>query len=152
MLRTGRPRFDAGILAAFPVQRIGVEVPGLERPVAIRLGGTGRQVFRETFFRDDSSFVPPPGLRAIVDAGANVGCSVLWFRRQSPEPRIAALEPDPYNFAVLAAGCGRLPGVTRLQAALWGTDGEVRIERRRSAGRPLGSWGTRTAAPGAAPA
>jgi FkbM family methyltransferase len=145
-LRIGQSQFEADILASFAVRRIEVEVPGLDRPVSIRLGETDQQVFRKIFVRNEYGFVTPPDVRAIVDAGANVGYSVLWFRRQYPEARIVALEPDPENFAVLEANCGHLPGVTLLQAALWGVDGEVRIETRNQAGRDLRSWGRRTAA------
>jgi FkbM family methyltransferase len=145
-LRIGQSRFEADILAAFTVRRIEVEVPGLERPVSIRLGETDQEVFRKIFVRNEYGFVTPQGVGTIVDAGANVGYSVLWFRRQYPEARIVALEPDPENFAVLTANCGHLPGVTLLQAALWGSDGEVRIETRTSEGRDLRSWGRRTAA------
>lgn len=145
-LRIGRSSFEADILASFAVRRMEVEVPGLERPVSIRLGETDQEVFRKIFVRDEYGAVTPPDVRTIVDAGANVGYSVLWFRRRYPEARIVALEPDPENFAVLAANCGHLPGVTLLQAALWGADGEVRIETRNREGRDLRSWGRRTAA------
>lgn len=151
-LRIGQSGFEADILSRFAVRRMEVEVPGLERPVSIRLGETDQEVFRKIFVRNEYGFVTPPGVGTIVDAGANVGYSVLWFRRQYPEARIIALEPDPENFAVLSANCGHLPGVTLLQAALWGTDGEVRIETHNGKGRDLRSWGRRTSAPDAASA
>lgn len=146
-LRIGQSRFEADILGGFAVRRIEVEVPGLDRPVAIRLGETDQQVFRKVFVRNEYGFVTPPDVRTIVDAGANVGYSVLWFRRHYPEARIVALEPDPENFAVLVANCGHLPGVTLLQAALWGSDGEVRLKTRSREGRDLRSWGRRTVPP-----
>lgn len=145
-LKIGQSKFDPVILSSFPVRRMEVEVPGLERPVSIRLGETDQEVFRKIFVRNEYGFVTPPGVGTIVDAGANVGYSVLWFHRQYPGARIVALEPDPENFAVLSANCGHLPGVTLLQAALWGTDGEVRIETRNGQGRDLRSWGRRTVA------
>lgn len=151
-LRIGQSRFEADILSGFAVRRMEVEVPGLERPVSIRLGETDQEVFRKVFVRDEYGFVTPEGVGTIVDAGANVGYSVLWFHRRYPGARIIALEPDPENFAMLSANCGHLPGVTLLQAALWGTDGEVRIEMHNSQGRDLRSWGRRTAALGSASA
>lgn len=144
VLQIGQSRFDPEILSGFLVRRIEVEVPGLERPVSIRLNETDGKVFRKIFVRNEYGFVTPPDIRTIVDAGANVGYSVLWFRRQYPEARIVALEPDPEIFAELEGNCGHLPGVTLLQAALWGRDGEVRIERRSSEGRKLRSWARRT--------
>lgn len=37
----------------------------------------------------------------IVDAGANIGAASLWFGRQFPEARIAAVEPDGGNLSIL---------------------------------------------------
>ncbi|MCU1319513.1 MAG: FkbM family methyltransferase [Edaphobacter sp.] len=37
----------------------------------------------------------------IVDCGANIGASVLWFAHRYPQAHILAIEPAPDNFAVL---------------------------------------------------
>jgi FkbM family methyltransferase len=39
----------------------------------------------------------------IVDCGANIGLSTLFFKRRYPECRIVAFEPDPRLFAALRA-------------------------------------------------
>jgi FkbM family methyltransferase len=63
----------------------------------------------------------------ILDAGAHVGMSVLWWRRTFPKARIVALEPSPRNLAVLRSNVGGLEDVTVLQAALAGAPGKLRI-------------------------
>jgi FkbM family methyltransferase len=37
----------------------------------------------------------------IIDAGANIGISVLWFRLKFPKAKIIAFEPDPNNLLLL---------------------------------------------------
>jgi FkbM family methyltransferase len=44
----------------------------------------------------------------IVDCGAHIGASVLWFAARYPEAHIVALEPAPSNFALLRKNCAGL--------------------------------------------
>jgi hypothetical protein len=47
----------------------------------------------------------------IVDAGANVGCSSLFFADAYPSAEVVALEPDPATFAVLCANVSDQPRI-----------------------------------------
>lgn len=40
-------------------------------------------------------------IRYIIDAGANVGCSTIYFKQMFPEAKIVAIEPQSGNFDVL---------------------------------------------------
>src|SRR5690242_20280412 len=77
-------------------------VPAYQRPV--RLAGfqvyytdleTLRWLFEEIFI--DRDYEPPTGsvIRSIVDAGANIGLSTLYFRQRFPDAIIECFEPDP---------------------------------------------------------
>jgi FkbM family methyltransferase len=44
----------------------------------------------------------------IVDCGANIGASVLWFSARYPQAHIVAVEPAPDNFALLSKNCRNL--------------------------------------------
>lgn len=44
----------------------------------------------------------------IVDCGANIGVSVLWFTARYPEAHIVAIEPAPDNFELLRRNCSSL--------------------------------------------
>ena len=44
----------------------------------------------------------------IIDCGANIGASVLWFVARYPEAHIVAIEPAPDNFALMSANCSGL--------------------------------------------
>jgi len=37
----------------------------------------------------------------IIDCGANVGLSSIWYAKKFPKAKIVAIEPDPENFSIL---------------------------------------------------
>lgn len=63
----------------------------------------------------------------ILDAGAHVGMSVLWWRSLFPKALIVAIEPSSANLAVLRRNVASLEDVTILHAALAGKSGSLRI-------------------------
>ena len=70
----------------------------------------------------------------IVDAGAHVGLSVLWWKRLFPRAHVVAVEPSSANLAVLRQNLTGLDDVTVLQAALAGTEGRLRLESASAEG------------------
>lgn len=63
----------------------------------------------------------------ILDAGANIGTTALWFANRYPEARIAAVEPDPGNIAMLERNCAHEPRIVRIDAAIGSTPGCVAL-------------------------
>ena len=63
----------------------------------------------------------------IVDCGANIGCSVLWFNARYPKAHIVALEPAPDNFELLSANCVGLD-VDLRQVGVAGADGRSHLK------------------------
>lgn len=103
-----------------------VSVPGGTHKVAVRLGRresdmtTLIHVFHEKCYAFD---IAPP--RSIIDAGANVGYSALWFAIEYPSALVVAIEPDPRNAALLRRNTAGCPNVTVLEAALAGEAGRA---------------------------
>ena len=81
----------------------------------------------------------------IVDCGANIGASVLWFTARYPKAHILAVEPAKDNFALLQINCAGLD-VDLRNAGIGGTDGLSHLIDDGS-----GAWGYRTAASGSGP-
>ena len=63
----------------------------------------------------------------IVDAGANIGASALWFSELYPAARVVAIEPDPGNAAMLRRNVAGRDAVTVVEAALGGEPGRVSL-------------------------
>jgi FkbM family methyltransferase len=57
----------------------------------------------------------------IVDCGANIGASALWFHRIYEKAHLVCIEPDPGNFRLLQTNC---PGsaFTHFNCAIGGSD------------------------------
>jgi FkbM family methyltransferase len=86
-------------------------------------------------------------LPIIVDAGANVGATAIWFRTKYPEAKVVAIEPDEKNLdvlrlnsecddriSVIAAGVGATSGFATVQEA---TQGYATKVVRSSDGVPI---------------
>ncbi len=66
-------------------------------------------------------------VKTIVDIGANVGASVLYWKSIYPQAVIHCFEPIPTNFAVLSKNCEGLPGVFAHNMALGDADGAISL-------------------------
>jgi FkbM family methyltransferase len=80
------------------------------------------------------------GLRPlIIDAGANIGASSVYFHQQFPDALIFAIEPDRGNFEFLRRNTAGLP-IWCFNGALTARTGPVRVIDPGE-----GNWGFRTA-------
>lgn len=77
----------------------------------------------------------------IIDAGANIGASAIWFSLTYPKAIILAVEPDAGNFELLKENCSAFPNITPINAALAPIAGSVFLF---DPGK--GDWGFRTSA------
>jgi FkbM family methyltransferase len=71
-----------------------------------------------------------PYAEVIVDLGANIGLSSIFFLGHYPHSRVIALEPDPRNYRLLKENLRRSTAAGRAQAieaAAWERDGRVRF-------------------------
>ena len=109
--------------------------------VAIRRGTSDTAVFRQVFVERHYELpfgrsLHGNGPALIVDTGANVGFSTLFFSQRFPFARIIAIEPDPGNFAALEQNVAGIATVTTMRAALW-----WRREPLASHDPGIGEWG-----------
>jgi FkbM family methyltransferase len=76
-----------------------------------------RALFQNGIY-DFSTNSPSP---RILDCGANIGLSCLFFKRRFPDSRITAFEPDPTIFAYLKdfVACGKLSGIELVPKGVW---------------------------------
>ena len=80
----------------------------------------------------------------ILDCGANIGYTSVYFLNRFPSARIVAVEPDPDTFAVLTANLTPYPGRYRaICSAVWShSEGLVFSE-----GQPGAEWTLRVRPP-----
>jgi FkbM family methyltransferase len=64
----------------------------------------------------------------IVDAGANIGATAIWFRTKYPKAKVVAIEPDEDNLAVLRLNGGRDDHIAIIAAGVGATNGFAAVQ------------------------
>lgn len=84
----------------------------------------------EIFVKEVYAFYPGRSNPRIIDGGANIGLSSLYFARKYPDALITAFEPDPTVAATLKKNL-KLQNITNVEArpeALWSCDAELAFD------------------------
>lgn len=68
----------------------------------------------------------------IIDAGANVGYSSVYFAHHFPDAKIIAIEPDKENFDMLIRNTSVYPNIVNLRSALWNSCSDLYITNPNS--------------------
>ena len=81
----------------------------------------------EIFFQRIYSFDAGSPSPLILDAGSNIGMSILFFKRLYPRCRVIGFEPDPQTFELLKTNVqgNRWEGVEMHNVALYISEGEI---------------------------
>jgi FkbM family methyltransferase len=80
---------------------IPMHIEGYNYPVWARFKSTDLDVFYQIFIEEEYSCLAAcDNPKLIVDCGANVGYSSIYFLNKYPQTRVIAVEPDEANFQV----------------------------------------------------
>jgi len=74
---------------------------------------------KEIFVGDIYKMKFDTGTPYIIDCGANMGMSILYYKQMAPDARIVAFEPDVNNFELLKKNVEELSGVKIYNQAVW---------------------------------
>lgn len=114
-----------------------VELFGFEKiyvkgyhPFYLRRGTTDKNVFREIFLFKTYNITILQKPKIIIDAGANIGLSTLYFRRLFPEAKIFAIEPDESNFESLLKNIKSKHNIIPIRSALWHSNKILKIKNK----------------------
>jgi FkbM family methyltransferase len=77
--------------------------------------------------------------KTIIDAGANIGLTSIYFAARFPEAKIFAIEPEENNFKVLEKNTAPYDNIIPIQSALWSRNEEINL-----IDPGLGFWGFMT--------
>ena len=92
-----------------------------DKPFKFHHGPSFAESYIEIFETEIYRFKPTPGSSIILDCGANMGLSVLYFSLNYPDHQIIAFEPDAEIFSILEENVKtfELKNVTLYQKAVW---------------------------------
>lgn len=113
--------------AAEPGTPVRLDVPDARHPLYLRAGTIDLRVFDQIFCRHEVAFPVAAEPQVIVDAGANIGLSTIYFANRWPEARIISLEVDSGNHALLCRNTIHYPQVQPLLCGLWSRPTELVI-------------------------
>jgi FkbM family methyltransferase len=118
--------------------------PDVAFPFSLRVPSFDVVVFEHIFLRQEYRFdvTTPPS--TIVDAGANIGLSSIYFANRFPQARIVAIEPEERNFELLERNTRPYPNVVAVHGALWHEDTSIALVDPGA-----GEWGFMTETRGA---
>lgn len=96
--------------------------------IHLRPGSSDLEVFKQIFVWEEYAYPVKGEVRTIIDAGANIGCSSVWFARKYPSAKLIALEPEQSNFEALVKNTARYPQIHPVKKGLWNKSCSLKIE------------------------
>ena len=101
---------------------VGITYEGIAHPVHLRLRTTDVSLFEEIIVNAEYEFESHRAQAVVVDAGANIGLTSVYFANRYPQAKIIAIEPETSNYAMLAKNADPYQNIVPLQAILWKAD------------------------------
>lgn len=80
---------------------------------------------QEIFYQNVYKFKARTDTPHIIDAGANIGLSLIYFKRLYPRCTIVAYEPDAAIFDILSRNVAHYDGIELRRSAAWIADTEL---------------------------
>jgi FkbM family methyltransferase len=104
-----------------------VELPIPGAKVLVRAGTHDIDIFEQIFLMRDCAAPSTIHPELIIDGGAHIGCSAIWFALAFPNARIIAVEADKNNYDLLKRNVSAFKNITCVHGAIWGASGPVAI-------------------------
>ncbi len=108
-------------------REVQIKLREMQHPVILRPGTSDVPLLYHIFAEEEYDVNPKREPAFIIDAGANVGFTVVYFANKFPKARIIAIEPEESNFKLLQKNTEAYPNVRCIKAGLWNSDTKLRI-------------------------
>jgi FkbM family methyltransferase len=100
-------------------------VPGSKTKVSLRLGSSDISVFNGIFRWLEYGWDLERQPDTIVDGGAYIGLSAIYFTLRYPGVRVIAVEASESNYNLLVRNTAAFPNIEPVHAALWPQPGSL---------------------------
>lgn len=134
--KLSQEELEAERIAELPSLTPGYAHVFFDKPFKFNDGGGFLATYNELFTNELYKFKPDLKRNVILDCGANIGLSVLFFSINYPNHRIIAFEPDPIIFEILSENVAtfNLKNVELLNKAVWDRVAELEFFTDNSLG------------------
>lgn len=102
------------------------------KDLSIRKGTSDHYVFRDIFLFGEFRLPVDIQPKLIIDAGAYIGLSALYYSNKYPSAKIIAIEPEDTNFEMLTRNTESNPNIQRVNAGVWSSNANLRISNKSS--------------------
>jgi FkbM family methyltransferase len=104
-------------------------------PFILRIPSSDVPTYEQVFIDQEYDFLVAAQPKVIVEAGANIGLTSIYFANKYPKTKIIAIEPERSNFELLTKNVAPYKTIIPVQAALWNHNGEINV-----VDQGLGNW------------
>ncbi len=120
-------------------KRSDIKLRRVDSPIYLSNYGPDITTLLQIFFAKEYDIVLKHAPKFIIDCGANIGLSAVYFANKYPSATIIAIEPDKINFDFLRKNCSCYSNITCLNKAVWSHSTKVTIVDNNT-----GNWGLST--------
>ncbi|MEM7552775.1 MAG: FkbM family methyltransferase [Cyanobacteria bacterium P01_A01_bin.84] len=112
-------------------KKISLKFKSYQHPVWLRYGTSDPGILYQIFlFQEYSCLDDLSAPKLIIDAGANVGFSSVYFLNKYPNAHVIAIEPDKSNFDIARKNLSYYqPRALLINAGIWSHDTKLIVER-----------------------
>jgi FkbM family methyltransferase len=107
-----------------------IKIPKISQPIYIEPHTNDNYTFKEVFLDKNYELGDIFKKRyelIIVDAGANIGMSTVFFKNRYPNSSVFCIEPESKNYSLLLKNIRNYPGIKPYHSAIWNNSGNVTI-------------------------
>jgi len=114
----------SGLIAFFKIEftkrgYVKINIPQSKTPFLLRAKSSDLKVFIQIFLGNVYEIPITMNPKFVVDGGANIGLSTIYFANKYPDAKIIAIEPEYSNLALLKENTKSYPNIEVIQAAIW---------------------------------
>lgn len=98
-----------------------MHAPGVRHPLTLRAGTSDLDVFHQIFIQKEYADLDAmDNVQLVIDCGAYIGCSAVYFLSRFPQCHLIAVEPNSENFNLLNRNLAPYADrVTLIHAGVW---------------------------------
>jgi FkbM family methyltransferase len=105
-----------------------MDIPSVKYPVYFRPGTVDVYTIEEVFGRKEYDIDIKYTPEFIIDGGANIGFTSVFFANKYPKAEIVAIEPEGNNFRLLLKNIAKYPNIKPLKSGVWGKDALLEVK------------------------
>ncbi len=104
-----------------------VRLSFIKYPIYLRLNTTDLTVFYQVFLSQNKNFILKYDPKIIIDCGANIGLSSVYFANKFPSSKIYAIEMENENFKQLSLNTASYNNITGIHKAVWNKNSDLQL-------------------------